>query len=137
METRQCKVCGNHKEETEFHKSVWESPEHYKVTCRVCTRERKRPSVSIRKGYVYIITNKAWLGWCKIGLTTTTPEERLGQYQTASPFRDFEVYASKKVENVFLAESTIHSQLENDGYSRNSEWFNIEPEEAFMYLEEM
>ena len=41
-------------------------------------------------GYLYIIKNKAWPDWVKIGITENL-DKRLNNYQTSSPFRDFEI----------------------------------------------
>ena len=41
-------------------------------------------------GFVYLITNKAWPEWVKVG-RTANPRVRLRNYQTSSPLRDYEV----------------------------------------------
>ena len=142
METRQCNSCGEYKEQYDYTPSTWKYPKHYKIVCNKCRAEQKRkereehPAYN-KAGYVYIITNKAWSEWCKIGITNTTLDSRLSSYQTNSPFRDYEIYASKKVKDTYKAERVLHLTLEKDGYSKNSEWFKIEPEDAFRYLEEL
>ena len=42
-------------------------------------------------GILYLCTNPAWPNWTKIGTTNElAKKKRLNQYQTASPFKDFE-----------------------------------------------
>jgi hypothetical protein len=42
-------------------------------------------------GILYLCTNPAWPNWTKIGTTNELlKKKRLNQYQTASPFKDFE-----------------------------------------------
>ena len=41
-----------------------------------------------KEGEVYVITNKAWDGWVKIGMAVDA-EDRLNSYQTSSPHRDY------------------------------------------------
>jgi hypothetical protein len=137
MKTRTCNCCNKNKKEGEYSPSFWSKPQKYEVTCRTCIRKRNGSLCTPKKGYIYIITNQAWEDWCKIGLTVTTVESRLSTYQTGSPFRDYKIYATKQVSDVGKAEKVIHSKLEADGYSRNSEWFNISPETAFTYLEDL
>ena len=42
------------------------------------------------QGQVYIITNPAWEGWVKVGMAVDA-NDRAGNYQTASPYRDYEL----------------------------------------------
>jgi len=58
-------------------------------------------------GYLYIITNKSWQGWIKVG-TTRNLKKRLQTYQTGSPFRDYEVIYSF-MENVIIPSPTLKS----------------------------
>jgi len=39
---------------------------------------------------VYVLVNPAFPGWCKIGMAVDA-EDRLKQYQTSSPYRDYEL----------------------------------------------
>ena len=58
----------------------------------------------MKKGYIYIITNKAWPEYVKIGRTHNT-KNRLKSYQTSSPFRDYEIYYEVYTENICLIEN--------------------------------
>ena len=61
-------------------------------------------------GYLYIITNKSWPGWLKVG-TTRNLKSRLQSYQTSSPFRDYEVIYSIKHPAYLQAEQNIKKQM--------------------------
>lgn len=80
-------------------------------------------------GYIYIIENKAWDGWCKIGRASNI-ETRLKLYQTSSPFRDYVCSYSFTTENVSFIESLIHKHMRNIGIESRNEWFKIEPPKA-------
>jgi len=86
------------------------------------------------EGEVYIITNKAWDGWVKVGMAVDA-EDRLKNYQTSSPFRDYVLYYSYKTDDRRKAESTAHSKLEQL-FERNNEWFKCTPQEAKGVLNE-
>jgi hypothetical protein len=78
------------------------------------------------EGYVYIINNKAWANWYKVGKAVSA-DDRLNGYQTSSPYRDYELLYAVAVENRHQAEAQAHKKLkeisEHEHYS--GEWFNI------------
>ena len=86
------------------------------------------------EGEVYIITNKAWDGWVKVGMAVDA-EDRLKNYQTSSPFRDYVLYYSYNTDDRRKAESKAHSRLEQL-FERNNEWFKCTPQEAKGVLSE-
>ena len=86
------------------------------------------------EGEVYIITNKAWDGWVKVGMAVDA-EDRLKNYQTSSPFRDYVLYYSYNTDDRRKAESNAHSILEQL-FERNNEWFKCTPQEAKGVLSE-
>ena len=61
-------------------------------------------------GYLYIISNRSWPGWIKIG-TTKNLKTRLQTYQTGSPFRDYEILYSIKHPDYLKAEKNIKIQM--------------------------
>lgn len=76
----------------------------------------------------YVITNSVWPEYVKIGFTTKSEmKERLGVYQTASPFRDFEVYHQVMFDDARTAEKEVHKRLKQMNATRqpNSEWFKM------------
>lgn len=81
------------------------------------------------EGEVYIITNKAFTNWYKVGKAVNA-EDRLNGYQTSSPFRDYELLYSVKFDNRHKAESDVHKLLRNvlsEDHCKG-EWFNAEYE---------
>ena len=80
-----------------------------------------------KRGFVYIITNRAWPGYCKIG-RAFNPDSRLAQYQTSSPLRDYELKYAVYFDDCHAAELTVHSLL---AWCRaDGEWYRITPYEA-------
>lgn len=108
--------------------------------CKECKKDRsreldrKKKGKYVFEGYVYIIINKAWPGWCKIGVTRREPEERLNDYQIGSPFRDYELYNAIKVSDAFDTERKILELLVKEGYEKGTEWVKIEEQTAKNYL---
>ena len=78
-----------------------------------------------REGEIYAITNTAWINWYKIGKAVNA-KDRLNAYQTGSPFRNYELLLSYKVDNRHVAERKIHKLLVKHRYKRKGEWFYIE-----------
>ena len=80
-------------------------------------------------GQVYIIANKAWEGWYKVGKAASA-DDRLNGYQTSSPHRDYELLYSVQFANRHQAESDVHKLLRNvlsDDHCQN-EWFKADYE---------
>lgn len=97
------------------------------------------PSGGIRKPeWVYILVNKDIPGICKIGMTTTSVEQRTREINSAtgviSPW--FPVYRYKCVNSYYL-EQDVHTYLEEKGYrvSPNREGFYIDSKTAMEVIE--
>lgn len=97
------------------------------------------PSGGIRKPeWVYILVNKDIPGICKIGMTTTSVEQRTREINSAtgviSPW--FPVYRYKCVNSYYL-EQDVHDYLEEKGYrvSPNREGFYIDSKTAMEVIE--
>lgn len=82
-------------------------------------------------GYLYVLTNPAWSGYCKIG-RTTGPSRRLNQYQTGSPHRDYELVHDRYFANVDQAEKDLHASIR--GHHYRGEWFHIHPTDAVRWI---
>ena len=80
------------------------------------------------EGDVYIITNPAWPEWIKVGKAVEA-RDRLNSYQTSSPYRDYEIYATFNVKNRSEAEMKSHKLLSRK-FERYNEWFRCKPDEA-------
>jgi hypothetical protein len=86
----------------------------------------------VTEGSVYVIANKAWDGWVKVGMAIDA-EDRLKSYQTSSPFRDYMLYYSYTTSNRRKSEAEAHSMLEQK-YERRNEWFLCTPSQAIEVL---
>tara|TARA_B100000780_G_scaffold261638_1_gene214227 strand:- start:366 stop:890 length:525 start_codon:yes stop_codon:yes gene_type:complete len=87
------------------------------------------------KGDVYIITNKAWPEWVKIGKAIDATD-RLKGYQTSDPFRAYELYHSVTKENRHTSELEAQKALEALSKDRKNEWFKVDLETAVSCIEE-
>ena len=86
-----------------------------------------------KEGQVYIIINPAFPGWCKVGMAVDA-EDRLKQYQTSSPYRDYELIATYDTSDRRKAEKFAHDLLEKR-HARRGEWFYIQHPVATAILE--
>jgi len=77
------------------------------------------------EGEVYIITNKAWPEWVKVGMAVDS-QDRLKNYQTSSPFRDYVLLYVYEVNDRRAGESAAHTRLAKECDNIN-EWFRIPP----------
>ena len=86
-----------------------------------------------KEGQVYILRNPAFPSWCKVGMAVDA-QDRLKQYQTSSPYRDYEVVKAYSTNNRREAEAQAHSILEKH-YERRGEWFVCDASLAEKYLD--
>ena len=75
------------------------------------------------QGEVYVIYNKAWPEWVKVGMAVDSTD-RLKSYQTSSPFRDYALLYSYEVKDRRVAESAAHKRLAKECDNIN-EWFKL------------
>ena len=73
-------------------------------------------------GYIYVLSNPAWKGWYKVGMAIEA-KDRLSQFQTSSPFRDYKLEYSKYFKDRRSAEKEAHILLEKSSETRRGEWF--------------
>ena len=86
-----------------------------------------------KEGQVYIITNPNFPEWIKVGMAVDA-EDRLNNYQTSSPFRDYELYESWDVSDRREAESEAHKILTECADERKNEWFKCDPAYAKLMI---
>lgn len=86
-----------------------------------------------KEGQVYIIVNPAFPSWCKIGMAVDA-EDRLKQYQTSSPYRDYKLIATYDTSDRRKAEKFAHDLLAKS-HERKGEWFCIQHPVATSILE--
>jgi predicted GIY-YIG superfamily endonuclease len=86
-------------------------------------------------GYLYIITNQAWQGFVKVGVTLDL-KKRLQQYQTSSPFRDYKLVYSIQHPKYLEAEKQIKETMKPFAKSIKNEWFEVDLHMAKPRLDE-
>jgi len=86
-------------------------------------------------GYVYIISNNAFKGYYKIGITKDI-KKRLRTYQTSSPHRNYKVEHYIFHEDCKAAEKQIHEAMHYFALSKRNEWFEIDLSIAKVRLDE-
>jgi hypothetical protein len=70
----------------------------------VVIAEKRKPST--KSGILYLISNEAWPGYVKVGITKNL-HARLSTYQTCDPFRRFKVEHYRIVEDARVEEKNI------------------------------
>lgn len=85
------------------------------------------------EGQVYIITNPAWEGWVKVGMAVDA-EDRLGGYQTSSPYRDYTLVYTVDTPDRRATEAETHNRLA-DIFEQRNEWFKCDVEIAKRWLD--
>lgn len=91
---------------------------------------------SSTEGQVYIVTNKAWEGWIKVGMAIDA-EDRCNQYQTSSPFRDYTLQYKKFFTDRRKAEQIAHSLCNKKAEEREGEWFKLDIPTAIACIEKI
>ena len=91
---------------------------------------------SIKKGYVYVITNKAWPGWVKIGMAVDV-EERLNSFQTSSPHRDYILEHKIASNDRRKSEKKAHTRALPLSTDTKGEWFKLSVEQAITILDNL
>jgi len=90
----------------------------------------------VKEGYVYVITNKAWPGWVKIGMAVDA-EERLSGYQTSSPHRDYVLEHSVASNDRRKSEREAHTRALPLSTDTKGEWFKLSVEQAITILDNL
>lgn len=93
-------------------------------SCRNCTKKTK-----FVECFVYIVINPAWPDYIKVG-RSSQPWHRLDDYNVSAPFRDYEMYYHKLVNNILLIENYFKNNIESNGH----EWFKIDKDEAIKII---
>ena len=107
-----------------------------KRLARVVSRSVIKQYDTAKDGYVYIISNPIWVGWCKIGMAIDA-EDRLNSYQTSSPFRDYVLDYSKYFSNRRNAEAIAHRNIGKVAQIVKGEWFYVYKKTAINIIEEI
>lgn len=107
-------------------------PGHYKILDDSVVSSKENNDSKI--GYVYVITNKAWAGWVKIGMAFDA-EDRLKGYQTGSPFRDYVLEYSVYSDDRRKAEQQAHTKAAKLASEVQGEWFKLPVDQAKKVLD--
>tara|TARA_R110001632_G_C11161651_1_gene398580 strand:- start:37 stop:645 length:609 start_codon:yes stop_codon:yes gene_type:complete len=91
---------------------------------------------NIKEGYVYVITNKAWSGWVKIGMAIDA-EDRLSGYQTSSPHRDYVLEHSVWSNQRRKSEQQAHARAAILSEAGAGEWFKLPVDKAIEVLDNL
>lgn len=82
---------------------------------------------AVKDGFVYVLVNPAWPEMVKIG-SAVDVASRLDQFQTGSPFRDYEMVYSVYTHDRLKAERTCHARIATSRLQ--GEWFSCSVEFA-------
>ena len=77
-----------------------------KTLAKVYGKQTKAVYDQIKEGSVYILGNPAWPDWVKVGMALDA-EDRLNNYQTGGPFRDYVLYYSTCTMHIIIS-SDVH-----------------------------
>jgi hypothetical protein len=91
---------------------------------------------TIKEGYVYVITNKAWPDWVKIGMAIDA-EDRCNGYQTSSPFRDYVLEHTVETNDRRKSEREAHTKAAKLAKETSGEWFKLDVETAKQILDNL
>jgi hypothetical protein len=91
---------------------------------------------AIQEGYVYIISNRAWPHWVKIGMAIDA-EDRLNSYQTSSPYRDYILEHRVFSSNRRASEQEAHTKAAAICRGMANEWFELSVKEAITILDNL
>ena len=85
------------------------------------------------KGYIYILTNKAFPRWVKIGRTVNDPRQRASELSSTGVPHSFVVAFSMKVTDCVKAEKWLHDKFSQYRVNQNREFFEV----ASQHVEEV
>ena len=91
---------------------------------------------AIQEGYVYIISNRSWPHWVKIGMAIDA-EDRLNSYQTSSPYRDYVLEHRVFSSDRRASEQEAHTKAAAICIGRANEWFELSVREAITILDNL
>jgi hypothetical protein len=89
----------------------------------------------IKKGYIYILTNKSFSKWLKIGSTMRDPTIRAQELSNTSVPYPYEVKFKILTKNCEILEKKVHNILSNKVVDLEREFFNCDLSEAISIIE--
>jgi hypothetical protein len=112
----------------------WDNVEYYRFIGSHLDNESPRNRLG---GYVYILINKAYPNKCKIGMTTSSPEKRLQQINSAGVVNDWELAYTYKCARPYDLEQAIHVVLDDLRFRSDREFFDIDLKDAIGLIIDM
>jgi len=88
-----------------------------------------------KHGCVYVIYNPNFKGWLKVGCALDA-EDRLNAFQTADPYRGFQLLYFRTASNKLRSETQVHDEL-TKLYERKGEWFFAKPNDVIKIIGEL
>lgn len=88
-----------------------------------------------KEGYIYIISNKAFPNFYKIGVTSNI-KSRLRTYQTSAPYRDYKIEYYIKHPDCYTAEQKIRKMMHYFALEIKNEWYKVSREIAISRVDE-
>ena len=85
-------------------------------------------------GDLYVCTNPAWPGYSKIGRSVDVAR-RLYSYQTASPYRDYEITYTRTFADIQKAERALKALI--PGLRAKGEWVHIHHDDAATLIDSL
>lgn len=102
-----------------------------KLAALTLLKYKKENCLLISEGFIYIISNPAWKDSVKVGMTVN-PKQRLANYQTYSPKRDYELEHWSFWQARRKAEKVVHEHYKE---FRNHEWVSkVATQDLITYL---
>lgn len=80
------------------------------------------------EGIIYILINEAMPGYTKVGMTTTSVEQRMRELDSTGVPLPFECYYAARVANMKIAEKLLHDAFDDSRVRQRREYFKISPE---------
>ena len=87
-------------------------------------------------GFVYVVSHPLMSPWIKVG-HSRDPDRRLSTYNTGCPKRSYKLEGYQYFEDRKAVEDDVHLRLDQEGFSRKSEWFNCSSQYVLDILGEM
>jgi hypothetical protein len=131
VETKICNNCHNEFNINDFYKTKYDKTGHINI-CKSCYIDKQDSNRKTISGYIYLIINPAWNEYVKLGRTQNI-NERLKQYQTQCPLKDYKIYYSKEVCDLHYIENYFKINFGNNF----GEWYKIDKDVAVDIIEKL
>jgi hypothetical protein len=126
-----CKACANKRVNADRNLVNKDDP---KILQSIASRELIRKRRETTPSWIYVITNKHYDGWCKLGRTTKKNiNDRLSQYNTYCPTNSFVLEFSEWFEDSRIEGDIMDSLLINN-IENNREWFKCSVETMLHHI---